>query len=88
MTMDALDGNAIAGQLVEIFGTEMTTAVGTCAKCGATRCVAEFVVYERAPGTVGRCRSCGSILMVLVTIRHVACIDLTGLSDLVASDQS
>ena len=30
-----LDGNAIGGLLQEIFGTEMTTAVGTCAAGGA-----------------------------------------------------
>jgi hypothetical protein len=28
--MDALDGNAIAGELYTAFGHEMTTAVGTC----------------------------------------------------------
>jgi hypothetical protein len=34
--MDALmlDGNAAAGLLHEIFGSEMTTAVGTCDGCG------------------------------------------------------
>jgi len=80
--MEALDGNAIAGRLAEIFGAEMTTAVGTCATCGASGCVAEFVVYMRAPGTIARCRSCGSILMVLATIREMNCVDLSGLSDL------
>ena len=34
--MDPLDGNAIAGDLFEVFGAEMTTAVGTCAHCGAS----------------------------------------------------
>jgi len=29
-----LDGNAIGGLLIEVFGTEMTTAVGTCGSCG------------------------------------------------------
>ena len=29
-----LDGNAVAGMLREIFGSEMTTAVGTCDGCG------------------------------------------------------
>ena len=33
--MDALDGNAIGGLLHDVFGTEMTTATGTCANCGA-----------------------------------------------------
>jgi hypothetical protein len=80
--MDALDGNAIAGWLAEIFGAEMTTAVGTCATCGASGNVAEFIVYMRAPGTVARCRACGNILMVLATIRETNCVDLSGLSDL------
>jgi hypothetical protein len=79
---EAIDGNAIAGQLVEVFGAEMTTAVGTCAVCGAAGPVAEFVVYVRAPGTIARCRSCGSVLMVVVTIRGVNCVDLIGLADL------
>ena len=80
--MDALDGNAIAGLLVEVFGAEMTTATGVCGNCGASGVVAELVVYLEAPGTVVRCRSCSSVLMVLVTARGVTCVDLRGLADL------
>jgi hypothetical protein len=80
--MDALDGNAIAGQLVEVFGAEMTTATGVCASCGASGVVAELVVYLQAPGTVVRCRSCESVLMVLVSRREVTCVDLRGLDQL------
>ena len=80
--MHALDGNAIAGQLVEVFGAELTTATGVCASCGASGVVAELVVYVQAPGTVVRCRSCGGVLMVLVTARGVTCVDLRGLADL------
>jgi hypothetical protein len=82
--MDALDGNAIAGQLEEIFGRDVTTAIGTCASCGAVGRVAEFVVYLEAPGTVARCRSCRAVLMVVATIREVSCVDLRGLVDLTA----
>ena len=32
--MAALDGNAIAGTLVAVFDTELTTAIGACASCG------------------------------------------------------
>jgi uncharacterized protein DUF6510 len=77
-----LDGNAIAGMLMEIFGTEMTTAVGTCAHCGAVAQVAEFAVYRPDLGIVVRCRSCASMLMVFVKIRGVTCVDLMGLSSL------
>ena len=80
--MDALDGNAIAGLLVEVFGHELTTATGVCASCGASGAVAELEVYLQAPGTVVRCRSCSSVLMVLVTARGVTCVDLGGLAAL------
>jgi DNA-directed RNA polymerase subunit RPC12/RpoP len=86
--MDALDGNAIAGLLQEVFGTEMTTATSTCATCGATRPVAETVVYLQAPGTVVRCRSCGSLLMVITQIRDIKCVDLQGLAMLEAAPAS
>jgi DNA-directed RNA polymerase subunit RPC12/RpoP len=82
--MDALDGNAIAGQLHDVFGSEMTTAAGTCATCGSTTVVAELVVYLQAPGTVVRCPVCGNIMMVFVRRHEVTCVDLTGLADMAA----
>ena len=80
--MDAVDGNAIGGLLIDVFGTEMTAASSTCATCGASRPVAELVVYRRAPGTVVRCRTCGSVLMVLVRRTDVTSVDLSGLASL------
>lgn len=67
--MDVLDGNAIAGQLFEHFGAEMTAVTGRCAHCGTTAQIAELTVYSRAPGTVVRCRACGKIVIVIVEIR-------------------
>jgi Family of unknown function (DUF6510) len=81
----ALDGNAVAGLLVEVFGVELTTATGVCAGCGARGPVAETEVYVRAPGTVVRCRSCRNVLMVFVTVRGVTCVDLRGLASLRAN---
>ena len=78
----ALDGNAIGGLLMEVFGTEMTTATGTCGSCGAVAQVAELVVYRPALGTVVRCRSCGSVLMAFVRVRGIMGVDLTGLARL------
>ena len=80
--MDALDGNAIGGLMLEIFSAEMTTATGTCAGCGAVAVLAEAIVYLEAPGTVARCRSCDSVLMVVVDVRGTKCVDLRGLSSL------
>jgi hypothetical protein len=79
----ALDGNAIGGLLQDVFGTEMTTAVGTCANCGASRPMAETVVYLRAPGTVVRCRTCTAVLMVVVQRGTQNCVSLGGLTSLV-----
>jgi Family of unknown function (DUF6510) len=80
--MEAVDGNAIGGLLYEIFGSEMTDAPSTCGSCGAVRHVAELAVYLRAPGTVVRCRSCESVLMVFVKVHDRICVDLLGLAAL------
>lgn len=69
--MDALDGNAVAGRLFEHFGREMTATRGRCVHCGACAPVAELQVYLRAPGAVVRCRTCGEVVMALVTVRGV-----------------
>jgi DNA-directed RNA polymerase subunit RPC12/RpoP len=84
--MVALDGNAIAGTLIVVFGTEMTTATGTCADCGMRTLVGEFDVYLRAPGTVVRCRHCAGAVMVLVEAHGVMCVDLRGLEALEHSE--
>jgi hypothetical protein len=80
--MEALDGNAIGGLLLDVFGEEMTAATGTCDHCGASGQVAELVVYLPAPGTVVRCRSCEEVVMVFVDIRGIVCVDLQGLAAL------
>jgi Family of unknown function (DUF6510) len=67
--VEALDGNAIAGELFERYGVDMTTARGTCAHCGVESLIAELRVYGRPPGEVVRCPHCGRVVMVLVTIR-------------------
>jgi len=76
--VQALDGNAIAGELFELFGMEMTTATGACAHCAAASRIAELRVYARAPGTVVRCRSCGGVVIVLVAIHGITHIHLDG----------
>jgi hypothetical protein len=79
---DTLDGNAIGGLLASVFGADMTTAVGTCGSCGAVTMVAELPVYLTEIGTVVRCRSCESVLMVFVSVRGITCVDLMGLASL------
>jgi Family of unknown function (DUF6510) len=77
-----LDGNALAGDLFELCGIEMSAATSVCASCGTPAAVAEAVVYMRGPGRVARCPSCGALQMVLVTIRDVTCVDLMGIAEI------
>jgi hypothetical protein len=63
--MDALDGNALAGELFVAFGREMTTAVGRCTNCGTRSAVAELRVYVSGPGSVAQCPGCGTVALVV-----------------------
>ena len=78
--MTRLDGNAIAGELFDVFGEEMTTATGTCSSCGSMRPLGELAVYMQAPGVVARCNSCENVMIVIVEIRGVRCVDLQGIA--------
>jgi len=63
-----LDGNAVGGLLIDVFGREMTDAHGCCASCGAVHAVAELMVYRSGPGDVLRCPSCTSVLIVAASL--------------------
>jgi Family of unknown function (DUF6510) len=73
-----LDGNAIGGLLFEIFGADLTAATGICASCGAEGYVAVLDVYVHAPGVVGRCRSCGAVMIRIVRSETRTWLDLSG----------
>jgi hypothetical protein len=81
--MDArrLDGNAVAGVLADVFAAEMTSAVGTCAKCSAAEPVGAMHVY-RGAGIVLRCPHCESVLMRAVVGETRPWLDLRGLRSL------
>jgi ribosomal protein S27E len=77
--MSHLDGNAVAGPLSEIFAADITTAIVTCAGCGASGPVATVHVYESA-GTVLRCPDCDSVLVRLVRRESGICVEMSGVS--------
>jgi hypothetical protein len=60
-----LDGNAVAGLLQEVFAAEVTTAIGTCAACGAADAVGALRVFQGA-GVVMRCPHCDNALLTIV----------------------
>ena len=81
--MDALDGNAIGGLLHEVFGTEMTAAIGTCAACGTAGRAgtsASSTCTRRAPSSAAAAAL--AVLMVIVRVRDMNCVDLRGLAAL------
>jgi hypothetical protein len=78
----ALDGNAAAGVLAEVFAAEMTVAVTTCATCGDAHAMGELHAYLQAPGVVLRCCSCGAVQARLVRAPRRAWLDLRGIQAL------
>ena len=77
-----LDGNAIGGVLLEVFGSELTAAPGVCAHCGAREQIAATDVYVHAPGIVVRCRHCEGVLLRVVRGRDRLWLDVTGLASI------
>lgn len=72
-----LDGNAIAGLLAELFGTEMTGVPRGCASCGATNAVGAHRAY-RGAGIVLRCPACGDVALCVSEGRDRRLVHLTG----------
>jgi hypothetical protein len=58
-----LDGNALAGPLLELFSVDLSGAVVTCAHCDGTAPLGEQPLYADAPALVLRCRDCAGVLL-------------------------
>jgi hypothetical protein len=63
-----VDGNALGGLLMDVFGREMTDANGRCGSCGTEHVMAELMVYRSGPGDVVRCPSCTTVLLVVTPL--------------------
>ncbi|PZE68720.1 DUF6510 family protein [Curtobacterium sp. MCBD17_021] len=64
--MTIVDGNALAGDLVEVLGIDATSARLCCAGCGSTGLLALTRVHRTAMGSVARCRGCDTVLVTVV----------------------
>lgn len=74
--MDALDGNALAGTLAQVFALDITSAGCRCGHCGARGVFADVRVYLDAPGQVARCPSCDGVLLRVVKTPDRLVLDL------------
>ncbi len=73
-----LDGNAVAGLLVEIFGTDMTAAPTECANCGAEGEMGRLLAFTQAPGIVLRCPACHGVVLRIVRTPGAVYLDARG----------
>ena len=76
--LSEVDGNALAGDLREIFAVDVTAARFTCAGCGHADVVATLRLWGPAPGRVGRCPHCGDVVLRLVAAPGRVFLDLRG----------
>ena len=74
----ALDGNAAAGLLEEIFTFDVTMAKVTCAGCGAEGPVAKLTAYGMAMGAILRCPSCDTPVLRVSRLGNGYGFDLRG----------
>jgi len=79
-----LDGNAVAGLLQEVFAVEMTTAIGTCAGCGAAEPMGALHVF-RGAGVVLRCPHCHAALAKIVRSETRVWVGMPGMNVLEAA---
>ncbi|MDF2991555.1 MAG: hypothetical protein K0S37_2069 [Microbacterium sp.] len=77
--MQHVDGNAIAGDLVEVFGADLTAAVASCMACGTRGALAELRVYRTAMGSVARCPHCDTVLIVVTAGAGHPMVSMSGL---------
>lgn len=64
--MSRLDGNVLAGRLVDVLGWDATATDVRCRHCGRHAPIGVAVVYATAMGTVARCGSCDGVLATFV----------------------
>ena len=78
----ALDGNAAAGLLQQIFAIDVTTARITCAGCESVQPLAALRLYGLPMGNILRCPQCQATLIRAVARDQACWLDFRGVSTL------
>ena len=73
-----VDGNAVAGLLRSVFGTEMTTSRAQCAHCGKVSEFGRLLAFTHAPAVVLRCPFCEHVVARISETPHGSYVDLRG----------
>jgi hypothetical protein len=74
------DGNAVGGELRNVFCVDVTAAAGQCAACGNVASLAQARVYAFQPGIVIRCAACEHPLVRIATGDGRTWLDARGLT--------
>jgi len=73
-----VDGNALAGELSEVFSQDVTVARVACGGCDAVEQLGADHAYVQAPGMVLRCCHCDHVLLVMVRAGEQLRVSLAG----------
>lgn len=73
-----LDANAVASDLAELFGFEMTAAVHRCAHCGNVGAMGTLLAWTQGPGVTLRCCICRDVVVRIVRTPSRTLIDVSG----------
>ena len=73
-----LDANAVAGDLAELFGFEMTATVHRCAHCGNIGQMGTLLAWTQGPGITLRCCICRDVVVRIVRTPTRTLIDISG----------
>lgn len=77
-----LDGNAAAGAMAQVFGTDITDAMGTCRLCGHRAAMGQTRAYLDGPGVVLRCPECETVLMRWASGPSAVWVEMPGMRSL------
>ena len=75
-----VDGNAVAGQLMDVFGRDMTIAVVRCAGCTCEAEMGALMAFTRGPGVVLRCPACAAAIARVVETPTAIYVEARGAS--------
>jgi hypothetical protein len=73
-----LDGNAVAGDLAEMFGFEMTASAHRCAHCGNVGAMGTLLAWTHGPGVTLRCCICREVVVRIVRTPSRTLVDVSG----------
>ena len=77
-----LDGNAAAGFLESMLGSDATISISICAHCGTHQEMGRLLFWNRGPGLVLRCSICRGVQVRVVRTPGGLRVDMRGVAQM------